>query len=111
MLAANSDRQMCTIRDTRNGGGLCSTCNDAATCYYHASRGPALMCELFDNCSAVETRTQRDSPATLAGAPIAGSIAYSEAGRASGLCMNCENSATCVHPKPAGGVWHCEDYR
>jgi hypothetical protein len=28
-----------------------------------------------------------------------------------GLCMNCDHRKTCRHPKPAGGVWHCEDYR
>jgi hypothetical protein len=27
-----------------------------------------------------------------------------------GLCMNCENRRVCTHPKPEGGVWHCENY-
>jgi len=27
-----------------------------------------------------------------------------------GLCINCENRFTCILPKPAGGVWHCEEY-
>jgi hypothetical protein len=30
-------------------GGLCATCNNAETCFYRATRGPALLCELFDN--------------------------------------------------------------
>jgi len=27
-----------------------------------------------------------------------------------GLCINCDNRFTCVLPRPAGGVWHCEEY-
>jgi hypothetical protein len=27
------------------------------------------------------------------------------------LCSNCEDRHTCIYPKPAGGVWHCEEYR
>ena len=27
-----------------------------------------------------------------------------------GLCINCENRETCILPKPAGGVWQCEEY-
>jgi len=34
-----------------------------------------------------------------------------EVGELKGLCINCENRFTCILPKPAGGVWHCEEYR
>jgi hypothetical protein len=27
-----------------------------------------------------------------------------------GLCVNCENLRGCNLPKPAGGVWMCEEY-
>ncbi len=28
-----------------------------------------------------------------------------------GLCMNCENRASCSYPRPEGGVWHCSEYK
>jgi glutamate dehydrogenase (NAD(P)+) len=27
-----------------------------------------------------------------------------------GLCVNCRNDATCILPRPEGGVWRCEEY-
>ena len=27
-----------------------------------------------------------------------------------GLCMDCENRKSCTFPRPASGVWHCEEY-
>jgi len=27
-----------------------------------------------------------------------------------GLCLTCARKKTCLHPKPEGGVWHCEEY-
>lgn len=28
-----------------------------------------------------------------------------------GLCSNCKSRETCAYPKPAGGVWFCEEYQ
>jgi len=28
-----------------------------------------------------------------------------------GLCVNCDHRETCTLPRPAGGVWHCEEYQ
>ncbi len=80
--------------------GLCSTCNNAASCFYRAQRGPALYCELFDNFVAdpPDDPPARPRPATNV------TNGYT------GLCMNCENRTTCRHPKPEGGIWHCENY-
>jgi len=91
--------------------GLCSTCNNAPSCFYHHSRGPALFCELFDNYVSPGVQT------FAAGAPQAtvplftSNPALEEAAEYTGLCMNCENRQTCGHAKSEGGVWHCEDYR
>jgi hypothetical protein len=80
-------------------GGLCATCNNAPTCMYRGTRGPALFCETFDGYAAAGERTavrpESSVPATAA---------------AAGLCANCVNLESCMHVKPAGGVWHCEDY-
>ena len=37
------------MRAINGTGGLCMTCNNVPACYYHARRGPALFCELFDD--------------------------------------------------------------
>jgi hypothetical protein len=91
--------------------GLCMTCNNAPTCIYHASRGPVLFCETFDAhtyAPPVAPGTRRpgaDRPAVQVLEPV-----ETETHSFSGLCVNCQHRATCVHPRPTGGVWHCEDY-
>ena len=27
-----------------------------------------------------------------------------------GICRNCANLEDCLHPKPVGGIWRCEEY-
>jgi len=90
--------------------GLCSTCNNAAGCYYRARRGPALFCELFDGYAPPAERitSERASPPTDSSS--ARRAAEEEVFKYSGLCVNCEHRRTCTHPKPEGGVWHCENY-
>ena len=85
--------------------GLCSTCNNAATCTYRALRGgDALFCEMFDDY--VPESSLRESAAVGAAA--------SEEPQAlpyAGLCVNCESRNTCQWARAEGGVWHCEEYR
>ncbi len=84
--------------------GLCLTCNNAPGCYYHARRGPALFCELFDDFVDLTARVVGlpASPTTPPAASASPAVA--------GLCSNCEHRQTCTHLHPEGGVWHCEDY-
>jgi hypothetical protein len=84
-------------------GGLCMTCNNQPTCYYHARRGPALFCELFDNFVPSEG-VRRFPDEELPEPSQALNKDYA------GLCMNCDHRTECMHPKPESGVWHCEDY-
>ena len=91
--------------------GLCSTCNNAPSCFYHASRGPALFCELFDNYAPPAVQTSVAKTPLAATPSIARTAVEEEAAEYTGLCMNCENRRTCGHLKPEGGIWHCEDYR
>ncbi len=86
---------------TKLNGGLCATCNNAPTCMYHKTRGPALFCEIFDGYAA---------PVEHSAARGAAPVAISVGATATGLCANCENADSCMHSKVAGGVWHCEDY-
>lgn len=82
--------------------GLCSTCNNVPECFHHARRGPALFCEMFDNFVSPGTMVA-SPPASLRTAALP---TWAEAG----LCMNCEHQQRCGHPRPEGGIWHCEDY-
>jgi hypothetical protein len=92
------------------GPGLCSTCNNAPGCYYNKSRGPALFCELFDDYTPPASLSVRTAT-TVPAEPSAEPRVAEESGRKHiGLCENCRHQQTCGHPKPLGGVWHCEDY-
>ena len=91
-------------------GGLCSTCNNAPTCYFLGTRGPALFCELFDDYvpSMVQASSEQGSPS--AAPPLPPDRAEGEAVKYSGLCMNCTHRETCGQPRTTGSVWHCEHY-
>ncbi len=84
----------------RPDAGLCGTCNNAASCFYQARRGPALYCELFDNF----VEDPPDEP------PAAAPRTPTPRNGYTGLCMNCENRTTCRSTRPEG-VWHCENYQ
>ena len=84
---------------------LCSTCNHAEACRGRSTpERPIFFCELFE--SFVPASAAPAAPA--APRPAAPS---KDAKEHKGLCMNCENRQTCSLPRPAGGVWHCEEYR
>ena len=90
--------------------GLCSTCNNAPTCFYRARRGPALFCELFDGYAPpAELITSKRAPPPADSSAASRAVAE-ETSKYTGLCVNCEHRQTCTHPKPDGGVWHCENY-
>jgi hypothetical protein len=100
---------MTTLPESTLTAGLCSTCNNSPTCFHRARRGPALFCELFDDYVAVPAG--RNGGGMSRAAPASATrMAAEEAGRYAGLCINCEHRRTCSHPRPAEGVWHCEDY-
>ncbi len=90
--------------------GLCFTCNNSPTCLYRARRGPAQFCELFDDYLAPASGINGRQALQAAKPSTAVRAAAEDVPKYAGLCMNCEHRRTCAHPKPAGGVWHCEDY-
>ncbi len=92
---------------TNTTGGLCMTCNNSPTCYYHASRGPALFCELFDNYVAPVGSTSDGKTSSVR---EESQVVEEQLTTAAGLCMNCEHRVDCLHVKTTGGVWHCEEY-
>ena len=98
------------MQEHNGAGGLCMTCNNVPTCFHHARRGPALFCELFDDYVAPAERYSSPPPPPLEDASVALGTAEDAPDRYTGLCVNCLHRATCTHPRPTGGVWHCEDY-
>lgn len=96
--------------EINGSGGLCLTCNNSPTCYYRASRGPALLCEMFDDYVPRVGRTGLPDAPVRADWQAALLTPAEEATDDFGLCRNCANSRKCMHQRPAGGVWHCEDY-
>jgi hypothetical protein len=90
-------------------GGLCSTCRTASTCMYlRCSSKPILQCEEFEAFSC-EPKGQPVEPRTASVKGNPGDISK-ETPKYFGLCSNCKHTETCTFPKPAGGVWHCEEY-
>lgn len=88
---------------------ICSTCKNAAGCTFPKNPAkPVLRCEEFevDTCPPVETSRVERSPATASV-----DIEAEDSVKFLGLCSNCDNLRTCTFPKPAGGVWHCEEYK
>ena len=90
--------------------GLCLTCNNAPGCYHRARRGPALYCELFDGFEEPVAEFA-PAPRQRGESPHADVLSARVEGRSQGLCMNCLERTTCMHPSQPEGVWHCEDYR
>jgi len=91
--------------------GLCLTCNNAPHCQYRATRGNALFfCEMFD-IYAEPVRRGNGNRLSLTSNPTSPLTGYTQAPPAhAGLCVNCMHLEQCMHSRPTGGVWHCEDY-
>ena len=84
--------------------GLCSTCNQQATCCYmkRASR-PILECEEFDAYAPERSRPVMPDRAAA--------VVAADADSFKGLCVNCDFRRDCANAGCEGGVWHCEEYR
>ena len=84
---------------------LCSTCNHAEVCGWRSTpQRPIFFCEEFD--------TSTPCPPPESARPIPGPTPEKQAlTERTGLCMNCDNAATCGFPKVEGGIWHCTEYQ
>ncbi len=78
---------------------LCTTCLHLDDCVYsRTGREAVLECEFFATEGATEVR---EAPAL---------VTEPEPEPLAGLCANCDHRADCTLPRPAAGVWHCEEY-
>ena len=85
--------------------GLCSTCIHADHCALRSNPYRAVYeCEEFSIGPAAKepSRLRIVDPPGDRVEPVDG---------LRGLCVNCEHRDSCTLPRPAGGVWHCEEYR
>jgi hypothetical protein len=82
--------------------GLCSTCKNASTCTFPRDvNRPVMHCDEFDGYEGPKTKViPRLKPEVDTDETVL-----------KGLCRNCEERHHCTYPKPAGGVWHCDEYR
>ena len=91
--------------------GLCSTCRNACGCtYLQRARSPVLQCEEFDGYEPPR-RAAGGRAAATAGPHFGSDTREGYSSGYKGLCSDCEDRASCIFPKPEGGVWHCEEYR
>ncbi|OGC81550.1 MAG: hypothetical protein A2W07_09500 [candidate division Zixibacteria bacterium RBG_16_43_9] len=97
------------VTKKREYTGLCLTCQNASTCIYPRNLDqPVLQCEEFDCYETPMERTTVDK--ILAIARTQAESRPEKMNSLKGLCINCENRATCIFPKPETGVWRCEEY-
>ena len=83
--------------------GLCRTCLKAEHVHIPArSVPPGLVVRRVRG-------VRRAPPAQRRARGPAGAEQPGEAAEVEGLCRGCANWPTCSYPKPAGGVWHCEE--
>ena len=95
--------------------GICTNCRHQSTCTFPGCADkPKLFCEEFEclgaSCAEAESGLGilNTKPAAMVKEQDAGET---DASKYLGLCVNCDNRESCNHPKPAGGVWYCEEYR
>lgn len=91
--------------------GICSTCNWAPDCV-HRLKNPTLaiwQCDNHDDHIPVNRGPISASNLAATSATSPGHALRDE-NALPGLCGNCEKRASCLLPRPAGGLWHCEEY-
>jgi hypothetical protein len=105
-------REQNTYIDKNRYLGLCSYCKSAPNCtFVRDPNRPVYECEEFEGITYVSIRVPNQkniSPANSSKNPLTREDSLHSY---KGLCSNCEERATCVYPKPEGGVWHCDEYR
>jgi len=91
--------------------GLCSACKHEAGCIYPRSKGQIVLnCGQFEPCPPISRPAPSRDQVELERLWNKSSHKESET-KFQGLCASCEDRNVCIYPKPAGGVWRCEEYR
>lgn len=81
--------------------GLCTTCIHTETCTFRRDVSQAVLeCDEFDIGQTAEPEARVEAAQGNAEAKV----------EFKGLCVNCDSRTSCTFPKPAEGIWHCEEY-
>ncbi len=90
-----------TTLEERLHAGVCANCAHADLCgILHGASRVIHHCELYECCAPVAMQAARESERFV----------EPDRPHMLGLCANCDLRAECKLPKPASGVWHCEEY-
>jgi len=83
--------------------GLCVTCEYAPSCaFMKMNSQPVMFCEEFREGTKPDVASAGNIRQRATDFQVDFTL--------KGLCMNCDNHGDCVHEKPFGGVWECENY-
>ena len=95
-------------REIQRNEGLCRDCVAADTCTFPRDPSrPVWSCEEFEG---LELNPSRGAAArALASSIPTGVEELAAVTELKGLCRECARRPTCRYPKPAGGVWHCDE--
>ncbi len=66
--------------------------------------------ENFDNVTSLQETDTEEIGAKERSPQSSNSDIKAIPGRMKGLCLNCDNRASCRFPIVDGGVWYCEEY-
>jgi hypothetical protein len=90
------------------GAGVCRSCVKAPGCTVPRSPDHIVRsCDEFEGADG--PRSDHASLTAASSVFSAGISAGAGAPEFKGLCAQCSRRATCAYPKPAGGVWHCDE--
>lgn len=90
--------------------GICSCCKHEPNCIYlRDNRRPVLQCEEFEGYPVRQVKTTGMRVESSADLQLLSSVEKENYNKYKGLCSICDKRENCVFPKPAGGVWHCEE--
>jgi len=97
-----------SIRQNPVGSGLCRTCVNAPECTF--PRDPSRPIRSCDEFEGEDTPRSERAPRMVAPAVFPRDEAPDRGTtELKGLCVQCARRDSCTYPKPAGGVWHCDE--
>lgn len=80
--------------------GLCQSCKHTEGCtFLRTSAVPVIQCEEY----------QPGFP-MMGLPPVVERELKAQPRAVQGMCGSCELRETCTYSRPAGGVWHCQEY-
>ncbi len=88
---------------------LCESCVHRDDCHLRQMpTGAVHDCSEYDDGTPVALL---EAPSLVSVPAATASNAEPEKSPLKGLCVNCDHRETCTLKRPAGGVWHCEEYQ